>query len=53
MKFADNLEKATIQTIEDGVMTGDLYALSKLPEKTKVNTEEFLQAVNERLKKLM
>ncbi|MBQ3471134.1 MAG: NADP-dependent isocitrate dehydrogenase [Clostridia bacterium] len=53
MKFADNLEKATIQTIEDGVMTGDLEALSTLPNKKKVDTEEFLLAVNERLQKLM
>lgn len=53
MKFADNLEKATIQTIEDGVMTGDLEALSTLPNKTKVDTEDFLLAVNERLQKLM
>ena len=48
--FADKLEKATIQTIEDGVMTGDLAALSTLENKQTVNTEEFLLAVNERLK---
>ncbi len=48
--FADKLEAATIKTIEDGVMTGDLFALSKLENKKKVNTEEFLLAVNERLK---
>ena len=53
MKFADNLEKATIQTIEEGVMTGDLAALSKLDNIQKVDTEEFLLAVNERLQKLM
>ena len=53
VKFADNLEKATIQTIEEGVMTGDLYMLSTLEEKTKVSTEDFLKAVNERLVKLM
>ena len=53
MKFADNLEKATIQTIEDGIMTGDLAALSTLENKQKVDTEEFLLAVNERLQKLM
>lgn len=47
--FADKLEKATIQTIEDGVMTGDLYLLSTLKNKQKVSTEEFLYAVNERL----
>lgn len=51
--FADKLEKATIQTIEDGVMTGDLYLLSTLENKQKVNTEDFLKAVNERLKVLL
>ena len=49
MKFADKLEAATIKTIEDGVMTGDLYAISTLENKKKVNTEEFLKAIDERL----
>ncbi|MCI5946266.1 MAG: NADP-dependent isocitrate dehydrogenase [Oscillospiraceae bacterium] len=53
MRYADNLEKATISTIEDGVMTGDLEALSSIPNKKKVDTEAFLVAVNERLAKLM
>ncbi|MBQ6675176.1 MAG: NADP-dependent isocitrate dehydrogenase [Ruminococcus sp.] len=53
MAFADKLEAATIKTIEDGVMTGDLYLLSKLPNKTKVNTEDFLKAVDERLKAML
>ena len=52
-EFADKLEKATIQTIEDGVMTGDLVALSKLPNKRKVNTEQFLSEIKERLEKLL
>lgn len=52
MKFADDLEKATIDTIEDGVMTGDLVLLSNLENKRKVNTEEFLQEINERLLKI-
>lgn len=47
--FADNLEKATIKTIEDGVMTGDLALLSTLPNKQKVDTETFLTEVNKRL----
>ena len=51
--FADKIEKATIQTIEEGVMTGDLYLLSKLENKQKVDTEEFLHAVDERLKKML
>lgn len=51
--YADNLEKATIATIEDGVMTGDLVLLSTLPNKRKVNTEEFLVEINKRLSALM
>ena len=47
--FADKLEKATIDTIESGVMTGDLYLLSSLENKRKVNTEEFLDEVGARL----
>lgn len=39
MAFADKLEKATIQTIEDGIMTGDLYLISKLENKKKVNSK--------------
>ncbi len=53
MAFADNLEKATIQTIEEGVMTGDLYLLSKLENKKKVNSKEFLEEINLRLAKLV
>ena len=51
--FADKLEKATIQTIESGIMTGDLALLSNLENKKKVNTEEFLLAVNETLKTMI
>ncbi len=51
--FADKLEQASIQTIEDGVMTGDLYALSTLENKTSVDTETFLREINERLQKLL
>ena len=49
-EFAKKLEAATIKTIEDGVMTGDLFVLSTLPNKKKVNTEQFLDEINERLK---
>ena len=49
MNFADKLEKATIDTIEDGIMTGDLYAISTLENKKKVNSEDFLLAINEHL----
>ena len=47
--FAEKLEKATIDTIENGIMTGDLYLLSSLENKQKVSTEEFLDAVHDRL----
>lgn len=53
VNFADCLEKATIGTIEDGVMTGDLYIMSKLENKQKVDTEGFLRAVDERLKAML
>ncbi|MCI7803907.1 MAG: NADP-dependent isocitrate dehydrogenase [Oscillospiraceae bacterium] len=53
MDFADKLEKATIQTIEEGVMTGDLYLLSKLENKKKVDSKTFLEEINTRLAALM
>ena len=53
VSFANKLERATIDTIESGVMTGDLASMSTLPEIKKVNTEEFLQAIHQRLKELM
>ncbi len=53
VNFADCLEKATIKTIEEGVMTGDLYSMSKLDKKEKVDTEGFLKAIDERLKVML
>ena len=47
--FADKLEAATIGTIEDGIMTGDLYLLSKLDNKRKVDSKTFLEEINKRL----
>ena len=51
--FADKLEKASIDTIEEGVMTGDLASMSSLPNIQKVGSEEFLLAANDRLQKLL
>lgn len=51
--YADKLEQATIATIEDGVMTGDLFVLSDLENKRKVDTEEFLQEIGKRLDALL
>ncbi len=51
--FADKLEQAAIQTIEEGVMTGDLERLSTLPNKRSVDTETFLNEINSRLVALL
>ena len=51
--FADKLEAATIKTIEEGVMTGDLAALSAIENKKTVDTETFLVEINNRLKEMM
>ncbi|MCR5204473.1 MAG: NADP-dependent isocitrate dehydrogenase [Lachnospiraceae bacterium] len=51
--FAEKLEKATIATIENGTMTGDLALISKLPNVNKVNTLEFIQAIRAELEKLL
>lgn len=48
--YADALEKATVRTIEEGVMTGDLAALSSIENKKKVDTETFLKEIEKRLK---
>ena len=48
-EFADKLESATVRTIEDGIMTGDLALLSKLENKKKVDTETFLSEIKNRV----
>ncbi len=48
--FADRLEKATISTIEDGYMTGDLASLYKGDKEVKkLLTEDFLKKIAERI----
>ena len=51
--YADNLEKATVSTIESGIMTGDMAALSTIENKRTVYSEEFLSAIADKLAKLM
>ena len=51
--FAEKLEKATVATIENGTMTGDLALISKLPNVNKVNTLEFIQAIRAELEKML
>jgi len=47
--FANRLEKASVDTIESGIITGDLNNLLDHPNKKVVNTEEFLKAVASRI----
>ncbi len=47
--FADKIEKASIATIEEGTITGDLNNLLENENKKTVTTEEFLKAVAAKL----
>jgi isocitrate dehydrogenase len=49
MTFADNLERACIETIESGKMTGDLARITSLPNPTTLDSEEFIRAIRETL----
>ena len=51
--FADKLEKATIDTIESGVMTGDLVRMTTLPNARKVDSLGFIQAIRANLDKTL
>mgnify|MGYP000919133316 FL=1 len=47
--FADRLERATIDTIESGQMTGDLARITTFPKPQTLDTEDFILAVAEHL----
>ncbi|MBQ3919013.1 MAG: NADP-dependent isocitrate dehydrogenase, partial [Oscillospiraceae bacterium] len=49
VKFADALEKASIRTMEDGIMDKNLSAMSVLPNKRVVYTDEFLDEIAKRI----
>ncbi len=51
-EFTSTLEKVCIQTVESGKMTKDL-ALLISPDAPYLNTQDFLDAINENLKKAM
>ena len=51
--FADKLEQATIDTIESGIMTGDLALITTLPNPKKVNSLEFIQAIRKTLESIL
>ena len=47
--FADKLEKATIDTIENGTMTKDLALITTMKGVTVANSEEFIKAIRKTL----
>ncbi len=50
--FAHKLEEASLETIQGGIMTGDLLRFAKKNQKNKqVYTEEFIDAIVDHLKK--
>ena len=52
VEFAKKLEAAALETIESGIMTADLIKIADpSPKNRQVNTDEFIDAVHETLKK--
>ena len=51
--FANALDRATLETIESGKMTGDLALISTLDHVEKLGTREFILAVRERLDQIL
>ena len=51
VNFADKLEEACIDTLNDGIMTKDLVNLAEGVKTTAVNTSEFIKAIRQRLEK--
>ncbi|MGI5875938.1 MAG: NADP-dependent isocitrate dehydrogenase [Dethiobacteria bacterium] len=53
IEFAEKLEKSTIETIESGIMTGDLALIAEPKPKNPVRTEAFIEAIASRLQQKM
>ena len=51
--FAKKLEKATLDTIEEGYMTGDIARIANPPAKKILNSWEYIAAIRERLEKML
>ena len=49
VEFADRLEKASIKTIEDGIMTKDLAAIAEMDNVKVANSSEFIKAIRANL----
>ncbi|MGN8807758.1 NADP-dependent isocitrate dehydrogenase [Absicoccus porci] len=51
--FAHTLEQACLDTLNAGIMTKDLCALAQGVETKQVDSEQFIQAIKQRLEELM
>ncbi|SEI39133.1 isocitrate dehydrogenase (NADP) [Lachnospiraceae bacterium A10] len=49
VKFADDLEKACLGTIESGIMTGDLARITTIKNPKTVDSEGFIKAIRKTL----
>lgn len=52
-EFADKLEKACIQTIEDGKMTKDLALITTIENPVALNSEDFIKAIRVTLEEML
>ncbi|NMF03368.1 NADP-dependent isocitrate dehydrogenase [Clostridium beijerinckii] len=53
INFADKLEKASIKTIEDGIMTKDLALLAEHDNIQILNTFDFIKAIRKTLEEIL
>ena len=51
--FAKKLEKATLQTIEDGYMTGDIARIATPAAKKVLDSWEYIAEIKSRLEKML
>lgn len=53
MEFADKLEKASLETIDNGLMTKDLVSITTNSDAKVLNSSDFIKAIRIRLEKLI
>ena len=53
MQFADKLEKATIDTVEGGRMTGDLAIITSINDAKTLNSTDFIKAIRTTLEAML
>lgn len=49
MEFAKKLEESAVETIESGIMTGDMTRIAEPKPKSHAGTEEFIDAIAAKL----